>query len=121
MATTVFNFPSAIDRIEAKVNALAIAVATLQAGQNNLSQQGVKIMQGTSDLAAAVNELKQEVSDISAEMDSNFQKLMDALANATVPPADQAVIDQATADIRSQIDALKAAGQRDMPPAPPSP
>ena len=118
MATTLFNL-TAIDRLEAKVNALAAAVAILQAGQTRLAQQGVNIMQGTSDLAAAVGELKQEVLDIGTEMDSNFQKLMSALENAQVPPADQAVIDQAVADIRDQINTLKAVGERDMPPAPP--
>jgi hypothetical protein len=74
MATSLFNL-SAIDRIEAKVNALAQVVAALQAGQNSIFQQGVQIMQGTSDLTAAVGELKQEVSAIGVEMDSNFQKL----------------------------------------------
>jgi chromosome segregation ATPase len=118
MATTFFNL-SAIDRIEAKVNSLAAAIAELQAGQARLSHQGVRIMQGTSDLTAAVAELKQEVVDIGVEMDSNFQKLMDALANTSIPAADQAMIDQATADIRDQINALKAVGERDMPPMTP--
>ena len=72
-------------------------------------------MQGTSDLVAAVNELKTQVADSAALMDMNFQKLMDALNNAQIPPAEQAIIDQAAADIRAQIQSMKDTATKDTP------
>ncbi len=71
-------------------------------------------MAAIDDLKQAVTDLQAEVTDISAEMD----KLLAAL-NAAVGSGNDAAIQQATADLRAQIDALKAAGTRDMPPATP--
>ncbi len=68
----------------------------------------------TADLTQAVADLQAEVAEIGTEMDALFKALQDAQTSG-----DQVAIDKATADIRAQIDALKAVAARDMPPAPP--
>ena len=62
---------------------------------------------------AAVADLKSEVADIGTQMDALFADLTAALGSGN-----QAAVDAATAAIQQQIDALKAAAARDMPPAP---
>jgi len=67
-------------------------------------------------LTQAIEDLKAEVMAIGTEMDTLFADLMAALGSGN-----QQAVDDAVAAVRAQIDALKAAGTRDMPPAPPPP
>lgn len=73
-----------------------------------------KIMQTVADLTTAVADLQTEVTDIGTEMDALLAALV-AAQGANDPVA----VDAAVTAIRAQIDALKSAGTRDMPPATP--
>lgn len=70
-------------------------------------------MAAIDDLKTAVADLQTEVKTIGDEMDAQMAALQAALAGGN----DQAIAD-ATASIRGSIDALKAAGARDLPGAP---
>lgn len=72
------------------------------------------IVQTSTDLTAAVAELQTEVTAIGTQMDTLLADLT-AAQGANDPVA----VDAAVTAIRAQVDALKAAGARDLPPANP--
>jgi chromosome segregation ATPase len=115
MATTFFNL-SAIDRIEAKVNSLAAAVAALQAGQTRLLHQGVMVMAALDDLEAKVAEVKGVEDSVVMLLDKIHQELADAIASG-----DMARVQAVTASLESQRQALADAVARNPDPqAPPA-
>lgn len=79
-----------------------------------LLEQRRLIVQTSTDLTAAVAELQTEVTAIGTQMDTLLADLT-AAQGANDPVA----VDAAVTAIRAQVDALKAAGARDLPPANP--
>ena len=71
-------------------------------------------MSDLSGLTSALADLKTEVDEVATRMDTNFQLLLDAQKGG-----DQPAIDAAAADVRADIDALKAVVTRDTPAATP--
>jgi hypothetical protein len=81
-----------------------------------LTQLGTNMAEDFTALNAALSGLQAEVGTIGTQMDTLLADLSAAHATGNQP-----AIDAATAAIQAQIDALKAAATRDMPPAPPAP
>jgi hypothetical protein len=74
------------------------------------------IVSDLSGMTAALADLKNEIGNIGSRMDANFAALLAAQAAGNQP-----AIDAATAEIRGDIDALKAIETRDTPATPPAP
>jgi len=110
MATSLFNL-TAIDRIEARVNALAATIAELQAGQASLSRQGAKVMAALDDLEAKVAEVKNVEDSVMMLLDTIHQELADAVASGDMNRV-QAVV----ASLESQRQALSDAVARNTDP-----
>jgi hypothetical protein len=72
-----------------------------------------KIMSDLSGLNAALADLKTEIGEVATRMDENFALLIAAQSNGNQP-----AIDAAAAEVRADIDALKAMVTRDTPAAP---
>ncbi len=70
-------------------------------------------MSDVGPLNAALADLKTELGEVATRMDENFALLTAAQANNNQP-----AIDAAAAEVRADIDALKAMVTRDTPPAP---
>ena len=67
-------------------------------------------MSDLSGLTAALADLKTEIGEVASRMDTNFALLLAAQGSGN-----QAGIDAATAEIRTDIDGLKALVTRDTP------
>ncbi len=80
-----------------------------------LDKLGVTMAEDFTAFTQAVADLKAEVMAIGTEMDTLFTELTTALGAGNQP-----AVDAATQALQDQIAALKAAGTRDMPPAPPA-
>ena len=79
---------------------------------NLLLAQGTHEMAAIDDLQTAVTDLQTEVGAVATQMDTLLADLTAALATNNTT-----AISAATVAIQAQVDALKAASTRDMPPA----
>ena len=68
-------------------------------------------MSDLSGLNAALADLKTEIGEVATRMDENFAALLAAQSGGNQP-----AIDAAAAEVRADIDALKAVVTRDTPP-----
>jgi hypothetical protein len=101
----VFNFGATLRAVFDLLTALSV----------NLDVLGVKMAEDFTAFTQAVVDFKAEVGAIATQMDTLFADLTTALGAGNQP-----AVDAATAAVRDQIAALKAAGTRDMPPVPPT-
>jgi Na+/phosphate symporter len=104
MPTNAFNFGPILDQTLANTKTILLKLAAMEK----------KMAEDFTALDQAVSDLKDEVMAIGDQMDKLFADL-----NAALGSGNQAAVDDATAKIQAQIDALKAAASRDMPPATP--
>jgi hypothetical protein len=105
MATNAFNFGPVLDQ----------ALSNTKIILAKLAQMESQMAEDFTAFTQAVADLKDEVSAVATQMDTLFRDLTNALGSGN-----QAAVDAATQAMRDQIDALKAAAARDMPPAPPA-
>lgn len=101
MATNAFNFGPVLDQVLALVK---------QIQQHQLTMEA-KMAEDFTALNQALVDLKAEVVAATANMDKLFADLTAALASGN-----QAAVDAATAAVKAQIDALKAAVVADPAP-----
>src|SRR5881394_247068 len=94
MPTNAFNFGPVLD--QALANSKSILAALLHL-ETKMAEDFTKLMQATDDLKA-------EVAMVISHIDDQFQDLKNALGTGN-----QAAVDDATAAVQAQIDALKAA------------
>lgn len=101
MPTNAFNFGPVLDVVRADIK-------TILSRLDNLEN---KMAEDFTALQAALDALKAEVAAAVTNMDKLFADLTSALGSGN-----QAAVDDATAAVQAQIDALKAAVVADTAP-----
>ncbi len=113
MPTNAFNFGPILDAVLANTKLILENQGKILINQSTME---LKLSEDFTAFTQAVADLRDEVMAIGTQMDTLFADLTAALGTGNQP-----AVDAATAALRTQIDALRAAGTRDMPPVPAGP